>query len=189
MKTSLLSPNTKPFMISKNIPYYLIAIALFIVLKFGYTFADNNDLLFLLKPINQFVGLLSGSSSVYFLQTGYYHEKLHILIDKSCSGFNFWILGFLIFSYLGIKYSERIFQKLLAIPLALLGAYLLTIFVNSSRIFASIIVQHHTQNIFINQQYIVHEAIGVITNLSFLILAYVLCEKFLIHKRHNAKLT
>lgn len=172
---------------NKNIPYYLTAVGLFLLLKFGYTLADNNDLTFLLKPTDNLVGLLTGSHSVYLSGNGYYHEPLNIIIDKSCSGFNFWVLCFLLFTYLIVKYFDKPLHKILTIPAALIGAYLLTIFVNTSRIFVSIIVQTQTKNIFLNEPHIIHEAIGIITNLTFLILAYILIEKLLIHKRLDAK--
>ena len=172
---------------NKNIPYYLTAVGLFILLKFSFKLADNNDLIFLLKPTDKLVGLLTGSHSGYLSDSGYYHEHLNIIIDKSCSGFNFWILCFLLFTYLTVKHFDKSLHKFLTIPTALIGAYLLTIFVNTSRIFASIIVQTQTKNIFLNQQLLIHEAVGIITNLTFLILAYILIEKLLNHKRHNEK--
>jgi exosortase K len=175
------------FQTNKNIPYYLSGIGLFILLKLAFTFADNGDLTFLLKPTDKLLGLLTGSQSAY-LDTGYYHEKLNILIDKSCSGFNFGILCFLVFTFLTVRYFDKTLHKILTIPTALVSAYLLTIFVNTSRIFVSIIVQNQTKTILLNQQHLVHEAVGIITNLSFLILAYYLIEKHLIQKRHNAKL-
>jgi exosortase K len=167
----------------------LTAVGLFILLKFGFTLADNNDLTFLLKPTDKLFGLLTGSHSIYLSESGYFHENLNIIIDKSCSGFNFWVLCFLLFTYLTVKHFDKTLSKILTIPTALIGAYLLTIFVNTSRIFASIVVQTQTKGIFLNQQHIIHEAIGIITNLTFLILAYVLIEKLLIHKRYNAKFT
>lgn len=172
---------------NKNIPYYLIAAGLFVLLKFGYTLADNNDLTFLLKPTDKLVGLLTGSKSVYLSESGYLHEHLNIIIDKSCSGFNFWVLCFLLFTYLIVKHHNQPIHKFLSVPIALMGAYLLTLFVNTSRIFASIVVQNQARSFFLNQQQIVHEAIGIITNLTFLILAYLLVDKILTHKRHNAK--
>lgn len=165
----------------------MIAVGLFILLKFSFTFADHTDLTFLLKPTDKLIWLLTGSQSVYFSESGYFHEHLNIIIDKSCSGFNFWILCFLLFTYLIVKYFEKTLYKFLTIPTALLVAYLLTILVNTSRIFVSIVVQAQTKNFFLNDQHIIHEAIGITTNLTFLILAYVLIEKFLNHKRYNAK--
>jgi exosortase K len=191
-------PNAKPQTVgsritetvqtNRNIPYYLTAAGLFILLKFGFTFADNDNLTFLLKPTDKLVGLLAGSHSVYLADKGFYHDKLNILIDKSCSGFNFWLLCFIVFTYLTVKYFDKPLHKILTIPTSLLGVYLLTIFVNTSRIFASVIVQTQTKIFFANQQYLIHEAVGIITNLTFLVLAYYLTEKLLIHRRHNAKL-
>jgi len=186
-QTDVTTHTKKTLQTNKNILYYLTAVGLFILLKFGYTLADNSDLTFLIKPTDKLVGLLTGSHSIYLSESGYYHEHLNIIIDKSCSGFNFWILCFLLFTYLTVKYSDKTLNKILTIPTALIGAYLLTIFVNTSRIFASIVLQTQTKNIILNHQHILHEAIGIITNLTFLILAYVLIEKLLIHKRLNAK--
>ena len=174
--------------INRNIPYYLTAVGLFVLLKIGYTYADNGDLTFLLKPTDKLVELLIGFKSAFFEDYGFFHEKINIVIDKSCSGFNFWILCFSVFAYLGLKYFDKHLYKILTIPTALFCAYLLTIFANVSRIFATIIVQNQTSNIFPNQQNIIHEAVGIITFFSFLVLVYYLIEKFLKHIKY-AKLS
>lgn len=173
---------------NKNIPYYLIALGLFIILKLGYTLADNNDLILLLKPTDQLVGFLTGSDAVFLPESGYFHEKLNIIIDKSCSGFNFWALSFLIFTYLITRYVERSATKIMVIPITLIGAYLLTIVVNASRIYVSIVVQSQTKDTLANHQHSIHEVLGIATNLTFLILGYILTERFLTYKKHHAKL-
>ena len=175
---------------NKNIPYYLTTIGLFILLKFGYTVADNDNLIFLLKPTNKIVELLTGSHSVYFSDKGFYHDNLNILIEKSCSGFNFLILCFCMLTFLFLKYVNKTNLKSLTILLALVVSYLLTIFVNSSRIFVSIIMQQQADNFLPNRPHLIlHETVGVITNLTFLILIYIVSEKFLTNKYQNAKLT
>ena len=171
---------------NKNTPFYLTAVILFIVLKFCFTLTTNNDLAFLLTTTDKCLGVLTGFHSL-LTSDGYYYEQLNILLDKSCSGFNFWILSFLVFSYLTLKSVDKTVHKILMIPATLLGAYLLTIFVNTSRIFASIIVQNQTKNFLATQQHLVHEAVGVVTNLSFLILAYCLIEKMTIKAQHDAQ--
>ncbi len=164
------------------------AAVLFILLKFGFTIADNNDIIFLIKPTDTLVGLLIGSQSVYSPDSGYFHESINVIIDKSCSGFNFWVLSFLLFAYATVKHFDRTLSKIMTIPASLILAYILTIFANTSRIFASIVVHTNTKNIIVNNQHIVHEAVGITTNLSFLILAYILIEHFFKNKQ-NAKLT
>ena len=173
--------------IDKNIPYYLTAAVIFILLKFAFAAAENEDLVFLLGPVDKFAGWLTGSRSVFIPQRGYFHETLNILIDKSCSGFNFFVLCFLCFSYLAVKYFDKPLRKVLALGSSLGGAYFLTIFVNTSRIFVSIAVQNQTKNVFPHQQHLVHNAIGIIINLSFLVLAYYLAEKFLERRKRYAK--
>ena len=173
---------------NKNIPYYLAAAGLFILLKVGYTFAGNNDLIFLLKPTDKLVGLLIGSQSVYLADDGFFHEKINVVIEKSCSGFNFWVLCFLLFAYLGLKYVDKHLHKTLIMPTALLCAYALTIFANASRIATSIVVQNQTSGIFPDRQPLIHEIVGITTYFSLLVLAYFLIEKYLKHKI-NEKLT
>lgn len=173
---------------NRNIPYYVIASGLFILLKFAFTLASNDDLAFLLKPTNQLVGLLTGTPSFYTVESGYYHKGLNVIIDKSCSGFNFWMLCFLVFTYVITRHCNQLLHKILSIPTALVGAYLLTIFANTSRIFVSVVVQNQTKAILSHQQHVVHEAIGIITNLSFLVVVYFFTEKLLTHRRHHADL-
>lgn len=92
-------------------------------------------------------------------------------------------------TYLFLKYSDKNMRKFWAIPIALIFSYLLTLFVNTSRIFASIIIQNQTKCIQEYWQHIIHEAIGVITNLTFLILTYYITEKYIKHRQQHAKLT
>ena len=174
---------------NKNTAYYLAAAGIFVLLKTGFTVAGNDNLAFLLKPASKLTGLLTGAQAVYIADAGYFYDKLNIVIDKSCSGFNFWILSFVLFAYLIVKHFDKPLYKTLAVPASLICAYLLTIFANASRIFASVIVQRHTRDFLPNQQYLIHEAIGIITYLSLLISAYFLIEKFLKHGRYNEKLT
>ena len=176
--------------IINKIPYYLFAVGIFILLKLSYSFVDNDDLTFLLKPVSNLIVLLTGSKSVYLPDIGYYHENLNIVVEKSCSGFNFWILCFIMLTFLSLKYFERSFHKVLIIPMALLASYFFTIFVNTSRIFTSIILQGQANNFLPSRpHYMLHEIVGIITNLAFLILIYILTQKILIKKPSHAKLT
>ena len=162
-----------------SVLYFLSAVVIFVLLKVSFRYADNNDLMFLLHPTDKLVGLLFGLQSKFIHDYGFFYEKMNIVIDKSCSGFNFWILCFLIFAYLGIKYFDKHLQKFLTIPTALFSAYLLTILANTSRISASIIVLNQTSHFFPEQEPIIHQAVGIITFFTFLVLAYYFTEKIL----------
>lgn len=174
---------------SKNIPFYLTTIGIFILFKFGYKIANNDNLIFLLNPTNKIVELLTGSHSVYFSDKGFYHDNLKILIEKSCSGFNFMLLCFGMLAFLFLKYVDKTFLKYLTIPFAFIVSYLLTIFVNASRIFVSIIMQQQANHFLPKRPHLIlHELIGVITNLSFLIIIYIVSEKILTLINNNEKL-
>src|SRR5688500_15337695 len=97
----------KTVKLNNNLPYYLIAAAIFILLKFAFNLATHDELLFLLQPTDKLVELMTGSRSEYNTQQGYLHEELNILVDKSCSGFNFWVLSFLTYTYLALKYYDK----------------------------------------------------------------------------------
>ena len=169
----------------KNIPYYLTAIGLFILLKLGYTMAGTDDLIFLLSLTDKIVELSTGSQSVFIQGSGYFHQQLNILIDKSCSGFNFWLLCFLMLTFLTLKYSDNKAGKVSAVVSSFIGAYVLTILVNSARICTLIIIQN--QNFPLTKHPIVHESVGITTNLTFLILIYLSVERVLINRNTNAK--
>jgi len=165
---------------NNNLLYFLTAIGLFILLKIFYTIADNDSLFFLLEPTDKLVGLLTSLKSVYLSDKGYYYENLNIIIEKSCSGFNFWLLCFCMLTFLLLKYVGKTIYKILIIPVSLASAYILTILVNASRIFSSIIIQNKANNFLSNGSHLLlHEIVGIVTNLSFLILIYYLLEQIL----------
>ena len=127
---------------NKNLPYYATAIAAFLLLKYGYTLSDTADLRFLLQPTDALVGIITNSTSHFIAESGYIHERLNIVIDKSCSGFNFWILCFIMLSFSVGKYLRGAVQQVIVLPALLLVAYLFTIFVNASRILLAVLLLH-----------------------------------------------
>ncbi|MBL7785844.1 MAG: exosortase K [Chitinophagales bacterium] len=165
---------------TNNLLYYFLTVGVFILLKLGYINANNDQLLFLLQPVNKLIELLMASQAVYSPEKGYYHPDLNITFDKSCSGYNFWALSFLIFSYLMLQYIEKPWQKLLNTVFVLFATYLFTIFVNTSRIIAALVAQEQAKYFLLPHHHsLLHTAIGIITNLSFLIVAYYMFEKLL----------
>ena len=98
---------------NKNTLYYLIAIGLFVLLKFWIGTFDNDQLQFLLKLTDKVFGLVTGIHSDYNSESGYFYDKFNILIDKSCSGYNFRITSYNVcytklLRYLTTKISEII---------------------------------------------------------------------------------
>ncbi|MPR35618.1 exosortase K [Salmonirosea aquatica] len=163
----------------RNLPYQLAALAIFVLLKLAYTQADTSDLAFLLGPTDTLVGLAANSPSVYDSASGYLHPDLNITIDKSCSGFNFWMLSFLMLSFLSLRYLSQSSHKLAALPLALLCAYGLTIFANTSRITIAVLLQNQFPHVPPPYQAWFHQAQGTFVYLSCLIGLYLTLDYLL----------
>ena len=164
-------------------------IGIFILFKFWFIYADNSSLAFILKPTSKLVGIVTGSSSIYLAESGYYFQDTNIIIDKSCSGFNFWLLCYSMLFFLIFKSLQKNSHKLLAIPSVMLGAYILTILVSTSRIYVSLTIQNSLINFLQIEQHIIHEAIGVITNLTFLVLFFAATKNYSTKLELNEQLT
>jgi exosortase K len=176
--------------IQKNIRYYIAALSIFIGIKLYCSNAGSDGLLFLLKPTDKIVGLLTGERSVYLAGEGFYFNRLNILIEGSCSGFNFWILCFLMLVFLSLRFLTRSLHKTAAIPVFLFLSYIFTIVVNASRIFVSIIVQRQANNFMPARPHLIlHDVTGIVINLVFLVVIYHIIEKYLTAKQQHAKLT
>lgn len=159
--------------INKNIPFYALCIIIFGILKWWFKYSSVNKLQFLLYPTNQLIKLITGSNPQYIINQGYLHAQYNILIEKSCSGFSFMCISFIMISFLVIQHIEKRTFKSLAIIGALFLAYFTTIFTNSSRILLSIIGQN-MGNLYlpIRPHNLIHEVIGVLTYLISLVLIY-----------------
>lgn len=154
-------------------------------MKFAYTFAETDDLLFLLRPIQIIIDVLTGSRAIYVPEEGYVYQQLHIVIDKSCSGFNLGVLYFIMLLFQLLKFAHKPLYKFTLFPITLSLAYLLTVFVNAARIFISILV--HNLLPYKGYQEIIHQSIGIVTNLSFLIIVYLVVSHILSKILYNEK--
>lgn len=174
----------------RDIPFLLLAFFIYIFFKYMYVFLDNDNLIFLLKPTAYLIEIITGTNFIFSSDSGFFYEQLNIIINKSCSGYNFWILSFLMLAFLSIKRFNNSIKKISAILIALLSTYILTIFVNTSRIYVSISIQKlaniHLQS---RPHYLIHEIVGITVNLFFFILIYVLTDKLLTNKTSHEKLT
>lgn len=160
----------------KNIPYYLTGIGVFLMLKIIFIFADNNDLLFLLQPTNYLIEFITNTHSQYLESYGYFNKSLNILIDKSCSGFNFLILSYIMLVFLAISRFKNAKFKLAILPLFLLISCFLTIFINSSRILVSVVIRDSELNIIDNKLSWLHQLEGSFVYFFFLIIIYMSFE-------------
>lgn len=174
--------------INRNFPYYIIAVIIFIALKFLYTQSTNNDLLFILAPTDILVSIITGTYSVYQPEAGFMHDQLNIVVGKSCAGINFMLLSFITLSFVTIRRPEKSIYKALVIPATLIFAYIFTIFTNTCRIVVSIHVQHLADTFYMVRPHeLLHEATGIAINLSFLVLLFYFAEKSINKRKYNEK--
>ena len=149
---------------------YGLAVILFGALKMSYTHATTSDLLWLLKPTNALVSAALGSVSELRVGEGFVHDELNIAIDKSCSGFNFWLLCSTMLLVAGMQAGGQNGRRwwLLSLPLV---AYGLTVLVNASRIITAVSLHRALPEL--GQRYTwLHQAEGALMYLFFLVLIY-----------------
>ena len=146
----------------------IFAIILFVLLKFWYAQASISEVLFLLKPTDFFIGIFTSSISVFNSEIGFFNEELNIIINKSCSGFNFLVLSFLMLVFLFFKANNTAKYSFLSIPISLFISYIITIFVNSARILFSLNMNKFSGNRFSW----LHQVEGTFVYLFFLIIVY-----------------
>ena len=169
----------------KNVPFYFAALVAFICLKAYHRMAGVDEFALFIFPVSKIIEFLTGAEASYIIGEGYYFQSLDVLINKSCSGFNFCLISFLLFTFLFVSHFEKPIKKVGALLSSILLSYVLTVVVNASRIYALIVLQDMRVSFFIADQDILHQCVGIITYLTFLVLTYLAIERFL-NKRTNS---
>ena len=90
---------------------------------------------------------------------------------------------------MSLKYFEKTKDKVVAIIISFLGAYIFTVLINSFRINTVVIFQNKIELLTNLKKGIIHESIGVTINLTFLVLIYWITERIRNIKKRNGKLT
>jgi len=174
---------------SQSIIYALFLVILFLILKVLFIYCQTTDLKVLLFPISTLIEWMTGSAFHYGYDKVFYFEQLHITINKSCSGFNFFLLSFLLLSFLTLKNCTLHRSKILFLLVSFFSAYLITILANTSRIYCSIVLQKKLHTLLKLDVSIIHESIGIVNNLFFLITTFYLFEKIIIKHSTHEKLS
>ena len=173
--------------ISKKIFYYFLAFIIFIVIRFTLPKASNNELLFLSYPQNFIIQTLTGSTAEYSTEKGFFYPQYHINFDKSCAGSGFFALTFLMLSSLFIKHLHHHKQIITGFLATLILAYIFTLFSNSFRVITSIFLQENASRFLSDRpHYLIHGTTGILMDLTFFILIYLLMEKTLLYLTHQS---
>ena len=157
-----------------------VAVLVWSGMKLLRTYAVIGDLGFLLWPVDRLVSLAFTSGSRLLAEGGYWHERLGIVIDDSCSGYSFWAIcsAMLVFMF-GERWTSSLrFWAL--IPVAIFGAYLMTLMANGGRILSAVLLKKHAALVSSFPWF--HHAEGTFMYLSFLILIYLGTKRILLRR-------
>ena len=136
-----------------------------------YIKASTQELMFILWPTNIIVEVMTGIKSVHKNNDGFFYSNLNIIINKSCSGFNFFMICFLMLSFSAINVLKTHKQIVTAIVLPLFISTISTVFANSSRILIAIYVKKIMPDSS-NKYPWLHQTEGIIVYLFLLIIIH-----------------
>jgi exosortase K len=125
---------------SKQVDIYsFIFIAAFALLFKGfYSWADNDNLQFILLPTNAIIEFFVNQKAVYSNENGFFYPDLQIAIDKYCAGLNFYLIA-LLASFLALVANfEQTKRKIILFLVLAIICFVLTIFANVARILSAI---------------------------------------------------
>lgn len=154
--------------------------ALLLLLAFGlklhYRLSDNDSVRWILLPTAVVVELYSGSSLHYVPGEGYFNQEHRYVINKSCAGINFLVTCLLMSGFCLFTTIHQTKYRLSGLLVCLLGAFVLTVFVNSFRIWNVILFQDWFQGLSGFSPDTLHLWLGMLIYCSFLLLYYILIQ-------------
>lgn len=175
-----------------NFVFCLTGILVVLGIKYYYSQADCDSLLWILAPTAHWVELLSKIPLTYIPGTGYVNHSLRLLIAPSCSGVQFMIITFatLVFSFVHniaspqtsplTKTSRRLLRGFGWIAVSIFFSWLFTVFVNGLRIITAIYLPMYLERIGLMGELLtpdrIHTMIGIIVYVIALLTLYRLVD-------------
>jgi exosortase K len=157
--------------IARSMPVLLIAAGL----KTYYSYANVDDLGWVLSPTTFLVELVSGETFTFESNAGYMSSDYSFLIAASCAGINFLITAFVMLSLVELwKNSNVIIWKLIPVTLGI--AYVSTIVANTVRIVVALRLHRMgPEMIWVNPEQL-HRFEGIFVYFGFLLFLFIVCE-------------
>lgn len=165
-----------------KIIYLGISLLIFAILRLLYPHLDNNDVGFLLIPINFTTEIISGTNAEFSVEHGFFYPMLNITIDKSCSGYHFMLIAFLLIAFILIK-NNILNKKGFVFLVSLFTAYLIAVITSISRIAGHVLMLNSGVFRFTGRNNIpLHHFEGLFIEISVLVVCY-LALNYLINKK------
>ncbi|MFZ5967770.1 MAG: exosortase K [Bacillota bacterium] len=162
-----------------NIIIYLISIMIVGGLHILYQYGSLETLLFMLKPVTLIVQWFLGTAFIYHREIGFVSSQYQINIGRACAGINFFVTVYLMLVFSFIQRMKDKKSKAWAAVLFLLSSYGITILANASRIIGAVFIMNTGVFLDEKQAKLMHQSIGIIFYVTFLMLAYVLFSKLI----------
>jgi exosortase K len=164
-------------------PKYLTAILIFCLGKWWHQTATAEDLLFLLAPTDTLVSAAIGEPGVWQVGEGYLHQGHQMIINASCSGFNFFVLSFLMLGWLLLNRWTAWWP----LAIAFILAWPLTILANTSRILTISLLSSAQPNGLSSGVW--HEVQGAFVYFSILVIAAAVLQRVLAKHKASTNFT
>lgn len=180
----LAKVNQNNRLLLQNTIFSIFVLLIAFGLKFHYSHADSDDLMWILRPTAGLIECISDISFDKEERTGFVSRERGAIIAPSCAGINFFIVAFCMVTFYGFLHLKRSKLKILWLGITITTTYLLTITANALRILASIYLYER----FIYGGWVtperVHRLAGALIYLFFLYVFYLCMGKalhFVIH--------
>ena len=147
-------------------------------IKYYYSTASVNDLLWILAPTRLLVELATGVSFTFESYAGYMSSDHSFLIAAACSGVNFLITAFLMLSVARLWKLRAQVVSWRFIPVSLAVAFLTTIVANTVRISIALYIRRADPELIWLNPGELHRFEGIVVYFGFLLLLFVASEKF-----------
>ena len=167
-----------------QIIYILVGLSIFVVLKLLFKYSNSDDLNILLRPTNYLFSLMQNSEWEYTLGNGYYYPEFNIVINKSCSGGNFFLICFLTFLFTCINLIRTFKSIVIYISMLLVASFVIAIFSNVSRILILLKLNH----LGFAEEGLSHEAVGGFIYLVLLIISFLIFNAMVVRKKVESSL-
>ena len=171
----------------KKVFFYLLVLLIAFGLKYHYSKAGSDALVWILAPTATLVEQISDIPFEYEARTGFVNSDYRVIIAPSCAGVNFLIIAFCMAAFCGLHLLQRRRDKLLWMAFSGLNAFVVTIAVNALRIILAI----YLYRINIYADWItpdrMHRLAGIVIYFFFLCLIYMIIHKGLYRFRRTCR--
>jgi exosortase K len=159
-----------------------------LALKFYYSNATANELLWILAPTTRLVEMLSGRSFAFESYAGYVSSDHRFVIAVPCAGVNFLMTAFLMLALRRLWRERLQTVSWRFLPVTAAMAYVATLVTNTTRICIALEMQRRGVEVDGLSGNQLHRVEGIVVYFGFLLLLFMLSERMETAKTRTALL-